>query len=83
MQHFFATQTVPRTYVWHNRLTTDFVAITFFAIFCYEDVVSQRLTEVSKGQKEGGRRIPATDVQQVPHFFFFQRVKITVSFHSC
>lgn len=65
-----ATQTVPRTYVWHNRLTTHFVAITF-ANFRYEVLLSvETWKKFPRDRKrERGGSILATVVQQIPLFF--------------
>lgn len=65
----------PKRYPERTYGTTDLQQTLYQSLFCnlllWRCCQSKTLTQVSKGQKEGERRIPATDVQQVPHFFFF------------
>lgn len=63
-----ATQTVPRTYVWHNRLTTDFVE-RIFPNFHLEALLSAMLVAPERSCQETERKNLATDVQQLTLFF--------------
>lgn len=70
MQHFFATQTVPRTYVWHNRLTTDFVAITFLQSSVTKILSVKDFNRSFQGTERGRKENPSHRRSTSPTFFF-------------